>query len=59
MIHTGIVPSSVIRGGEAVAIATGGMVPRGADAVIMIEHVDVSASSYQRMPPCRRGVGSA
>src|SRR5688572_1340827 len=32
-IHTGIVPVSVIHPGEAVLIATGGMVPRGADAV--------------------------
>ena len=36
VIHTGIVPSTVIRSGEAVAIATGGMMPRGADAVVMV-----------------------
>jgi len=41
VIHTGVVPSSVIRRGEAVGIATGGMVPRGADAVVMVEHADV------------------
>ena len=39
-IHTGIVPTTVIRSGQAVLIATGGMVPRGADAVVMIEHVE-------------------
>src|SRR5688572_24068791 len=39
-IHTGIVPTTVIRSGEAVLIATGGMVPRGADAVVMVEHVE-------------------
>src|SRR6188508_890301 len=33
VIHTGVVPSGVIGRGEAVAIATGGMMPRGADAV--------------------------
>ena len=27
-------------GGTAVAIATGGMVPRGADAVVMVEYTD-------------------
>jgi len=27
--------------GEAAAIATGGMVPRGADAIVMVEHTDV------------------
>jgi putative molybdopterin biosynthesis protein len=40
-IHTGIVPATVIRRGEALSIATGGMIPRGADAVVMVEHADV------------------
>jgi putative molybdopterin biosynthesis protein len=40
-IHTGVVPTTVIHPGEAVSIATGGMVPRGADAVVMVEHADV------------------
>jgi putative molybdopterin biosynthesis protein len=39
-IHTGVVPRMVIRPGTAVSIATGGMVPRGADAVVMVEHAD-------------------
>jgi putative molybdopterin biosynthesis protein len=39
-IHTGVVPSTEIVSGEAVAIATGGMMPRGADAVVMVEHAD-------------------
>ena len=42
VIHTGVVPSTVIRAGEAVSIATGGMMPRGADAVVMVEHADVA-----------------
>src|ERR1700735_931086 len=37
-IHTGIVPTTMINRGQAVLIATGGMVPRGADAVVMVEH---------------------
>ncbi len=37
-IHTGIVPVTVIHPGKAVLIATGGKVPRGADAVVMVEH---------------------
>ncbi|HLG54082.1 MAG TPA: molybdopterin biosynthesis protein [Vicinamibacterales bacterium] len=41
VIHTGIVPATIVRPGEAVAIATGGMMPRGADAVVMIEHAEV------------------
>src|SRR5262245_18919478 len=40
-IHTGVVPHTVIRSGAAVSIATGGMVPRGADAVVMLEHAEV------------------
>ena len=40
-IHTGIVPTTVIHPGKAVSIATGGMVPRGADAVVMVEHAEV------------------
>src|SRR6185503_3717823 len=41
VIHTGIVPTTIVRPGDAVAIATGGMMPRGADAVVMVEHADV------------------
>jgi putative molybdopterin biosynthesis protein len=41
VIHTGVVPGTVIRLGEAVTIATGGMMPRGADAVVMVEYTDV------------------
>jgi putative molybdopterin biosynthesis protein len=40
-IHTGMVPRTAIGRGTAVAIATGGMMPRGADAVVMVEHVHV------------------
>jgi len=39
-IHTGIVPTTVIHPGKAALIATGGMMPRGADAVVMIEHAE-------------------
>jgi putative molybdopterin biosynthesis protein len=39
-IQTGVVPKTVIRPGTAVSIATGGMVPRGADAVVMVEDAE-------------------
>ena len=39
-IHTGVVPKTAIRRGTAVSIATGAMIPRGADAVVMIEHAE-------------------
>jgi len=45
VIHTGVVPATMVRAGEAVAIATGGMMPRGADAVVLVEHTDVHAGS--------------
>src|SRR5262245_40558934 len=32
-IHTGVIPTTAIQPGIAVLVATGGMVPRGADAV--------------------------
>jgi putative molybdopterin biosynthesis protein len=43
-IHSGIVPTTVVEAGVAVAIATGGMMPRGADAVVMVEYADVVES---------------
>lgn len=39
-IGTGVVPQLEVAAGTASAIATGGMVPRGADAVLMVEHTD-------------------
>ena len=41
VIHTGVVPKTMVQRGRAVSIATGGMVPRGADAVVMVEHAEV------------------
>ncbi len=38
VIHTGVVPRTEIHPRTAVSIATGGMMPRGADAVVMVEH---------------------
>lgn len=40
-IPTGVVPEAVVEPGTALAIATGGMLPRGADAVVPVEHTDV------------------
>jgi molybdopterin molybdotransferase/putative molybdopterin biosynthesis protein len=38
----GAVPSAAVAAGTATAIATGAVVPRGADAVVMIEHTDAA-----------------
>jgi len=40
VLATGVVPSGQVTPGTAMAIATGGMLPRGADAVMMVEHTD-------------------
>src|SRR6185369_9672387 len=47
VIHTGVVPSTIVGRGTAVAIATGGMMPRGADAVVMVEHAHVDGQDLQ------------
>ena len=44
VVHTAVVPTTTVLRGQAVAIATGGMMPRGADAVVMIEHADIDTA---------------
>jgi len=56
-IHTGIVPTTVIHSGKAVGIATGGMVPRGADAVVMVEHAEAVASELRIARAVTAGTG--
>jgi putative molybdopterin biosynthesis protein len=40
-IPTGVQPKQDVRAGSATTIATGGMLPRGADAVVAVEDTDV------------------
>ncbi len=42
VLAPGVAASRVVHAGEATMIATGGMVPRGADAVVMVEHTEAS-----------------
>lgn len=42
-IAAGSVPMMEVGQGRGVAIATGGMIPRGADAVVMVEHTDATS----------------
>ena len=44
-IETGQIPQCEVIVGTAVAIATGGMLPRGADAVVMVEHTDTEGET--------------
>src|SRR4051795_11149305 len=41
VLNPGRAPPLTVEPGTATLIATGGMVPRGADAVVMVEHTDV------------------
>ncbi len=56
-IHTGIVPRTAVSSGQAVAIATGGMIPRGADAVVMVEHADVRGNELRISRAVTPGTG--
>src|SRR5713226_3349716 len=40
VLTTGMAPTEEVGSGTAMSIATGAVVPRGADAVVMIEHTD-------------------
>ncbi len=43
VLPTGVVPQLPVLSGQATAIATGAVVPRGADAVVMIEHTETES----------------
>ncbi len=43
LLACGVAPELTLGTGEAVAIATGGVVPRGADAIVMVEDTEVEA----------------
>jgi len=47
VLATGVVPRGSVAPGQATTIATGAMVPRGADAVVMVEHTDVSSDDLE------------
>ena len=44
VLAPGVVPGQAVVAGFATAIATGGMLPRGADAVLMVEHSELVAA---------------
>jgi len=54
-IATGVVPRESVLPGTATPIATGGVVPRGADAVVMVEHTYLSGASVQVVRPVAPG----
>jgi putative molybdopterin biosynthesis protein len=48
LLACGVVPAIEVAPGTATAIATGGVIPRGADAVVMIEHTELDESDPAR-----------
>jgi molybdopterin molybdotransferase/putative molybdopterin biosynthesis protein len=45
VIACGHAPKLEVRSGTATTIATGGAIPRGADAVVMVEHTEIAETS--------------
>ena len=54
ILTPGVRPQHEVAAGEAAVIATGGMLPRGADAVVMVEHTDVRATGDGPVVQVRR-----
>src|SRR5260370_39392316 len=55
ILTTGIAPREEVGSGTATAIATGAVVPRGADAVLMIEHTDFADETLVLRKPVTPG----
>jgi putative molybdopterin biosynthesis protein len=57
VLATGVVPKGQVVGGVAMEIATGGMLPRGADAVVMVEHTEPCGEELQVTKAVTPGFG--
>jgi putative molybdopterin biosynthesis protein len=55
VLPTGKLPAHAVAPGTATPIATGAVVPRGADAVVMIEHTDASGEALVVRRPVTPG----
>ncbi len=58
ILTPGTVPQLTVAPGSATLIATGGMVPRGADAVVMVEHTETRDAEDRTVIEVRRTVAS-
>jgi molybdopterin molybdotransferase/putative molybdopterin biosynthesis protein len=58
ILTPGTIPAIPVLPGTAALIATGGMVPRGADAVVMVEHTDTRDQGSTTVIDVRRAVVS-
>ncbi len=57
VVAPGVVPKREILVGMATAIATGGMLPRGADAIVPVEQADVDGRELSILKPVVAGSG--
>jgi putative molybdopterin biosynthesis protein len=55
VLSPGVAPAITVTPGRATPIATGGMLPRGADAVLMVEHSDVAGNALEIRRPVTPG----
>ncbi len=58
-LATGVAPRLVVQPGTATPIATGGILPRGADAVAPVEHTDLDADGRTLLLRHARAPGAA
>jgi len=58
VVACGVQPVVEVLPGTATAIATGGVIPRGADAVVMIEHTELVEDDTAPAIDLRRGAAS-
>lgn len=58
VLTPGVAPSESVRSGRATVIATGGMVPRGADAVVLVEDTELVELEGHEAVSIRRPVAS-
>lgn len=56
-VTTGVVPQGRVEEETAMAVATGGVIPRGADAVVMVEHTDAEDGRLLVRRPVTAGFG--
>src|SRR5271169_2017501 len=58
VVACGVHPAIEVALGTATAIATGGIIPRGADAVVMIEHTELIEDGAEPAIDARRAVAA-
>ncbi|MGE4001940.1 MAG: molybdopterin biosynthesis protein [Planctomycetaceae bacterium] len=56
VLSPGVRPEIQVERGTATTIATGGMLPRGADAVLMVEHSEITGSRDGAVLEIRRNI---